>query len=181
MKALVLLAMLAAGGEGSCDDNSSDSKQSAAQEQILQEGTAQTGMPAIVNFRERKLLKSIIEMRDQASLTTYTYTYAENTGKRVWLCQSIGYPLPAATQYTNPAKRSGSSQGYVVVLPQADPNGLFSPASAEGTWVMCKDPSGPGVKPVYVEPRVITSPFPLDDQEPKPVELPAVNVKGAAK
>ena len=26
---------------------------------------------------------------------------------------------------------------------------------------MCKDPKGPDVRPVYVEPRVIVSPFPL--------------------
>lgn len=48
------------------------------------------------------------------------------------------------------------------VLPQADPNGLFSPASAEGTWILLKDPHGSDVKPVYVEPRVIVSPFKLE-------------------
>lgn len=169
--------MIATGAADSCDDNSSDSKQSAAQEQILSEGTAQTGMPAIRNFRERKLLKSILEMRDQANLTTYTYTYAENTGKRLFLCNSIGFPLPYSTQYTNPSKGSGSAQGYIVVLPQADPNGLFSPSSAEGTWVMCKNPNGPDVKPVYVEPRVITSLFRIEDESPAN-EIP-VSVKGA--
>lgn len=180
MRALAIVLMLATGTADGCDD-SSDTKQSAAQEQILLEGTAQTGMPAIKSFRERKLMKSIIEMRDQADLTTYTYLYAENTGKRIFLCASIGFPLPASTQYTNPQKRSGSGGGYVIPLPQADPNGLFSPSSAEGTWVMCKDPKGPDVKPVYVEPRIITSPFPFED-EPTAVELPAVNVKaGAAK
>lgn len=30
-----------------------------------------------------------------------------------------------------------------------------------GTWVMCKDPNGINVKPVYLEPRVIASPFEL--------------------
>ena len=45
-------------------------------------------------------------------------------------------------------------------MPQADPNGLFSPESAEGTWVLCSDPSGNGeTRPVYVEPRIIVSPF----------------------
>jgi hypothetical protein len=46
-------------------------------------------------------------------------------------------------------------------LPQADPNGLFSPASAEGTWILMKDPNGKEVKPVYIEPRIIVSPFKL--------------------
>ena len=142
---------------------SSDEVQQEQQERILQEGNAQTGMPAIKNFRERKLLKQIIEMRDQDGLVTYTYTVPETTGRPVFLCNSIGYGLPAATQYTNPQKIENppSIAGYYV-MPQADPNGLFSPSSAEGTWVMCTDPSGSGkTRPVYVEPRVIVSPFKL--------------------
>ena len=140
---------------------SSDEVQQEQQERILKEGNAQTGMPAIKNFRERKLLKQIIEMRDQDGLVTYTYTVPETTGRPVFLCNSIGYGLPAATQYTNPDKTDYYSTGSVT-LPQADPNGLFSPSSAEGTWVMCTDPNGSGkTRPVYVEPRVIVSPFQL--------------------
>lgn len=45
---------------------------------------------------------------------------------------------------------------------QADPNGLFSPTSADGTWILMADPNGgTAVKPVYVEPRIIVSPFKL--------------------
>lgn len=141
---------------------SSDQVQREQQEKILAEGTTQTGMPAIKNFRERKLLKDIIEMRDQDGLVTYTYMQAEMSGKLVFLCDSIGYGIPAATQYTAPEKIAASHhQGGFVTLPQADPNGLFSPSSAEGTWVMCKDPNGDKVRPIYVEPRVVTSPFKL--------------------
>lgn len=140
---------------------SSDEVQRSEQERILKESTSQTGMPAIKNFRERKLLKQIIEMRDQDGLVTYTYVVPETTGRPVFLCNSIGYGLPAATQYTNPQKIIGDSWGNVGI-PQADPNGLFSPESAEGTWVMCSDPSGNGkTRPVYVEPRIIVSPFRL--------------------
>jgi hypothetical protein len=139
----------------------SDQVQQKQQERILEEGTTQTGMPAIKNFRERRLLKDIIEMRDQEGLVTYTYIVPEMTGKLVFLCNSVGYGLPAATQYTNPEKLAVDHQYGVLALPQADPNGLFSPASAEGTWVMCKDPKGDKVRPVYIEPRVIVSPFEL--------------------
>jgi hypothetical protein len=139
----------------------SDETQRQDQERILKEGTQQTGMPAIKNFRERKLMKQIIEMRDQDGLVTYTYTTGID-GRPVFLCNSIGYGLPAATQYTNPQKTEYSGSTGVTTLPQADPNGLFSPDSAEGTWVMCSDPSGSGkTRPVYVEPRVIVSPFKL--------------------
>ncbi len=146
----------------------SDQKQQAAQEKILDEGTSQVGMPGITHFRERKILKDIYELRDQSDYSTFTYLYNEFTGKKVFFCNSIGYAIPYATQFTNPSKIVQSSMGsYQTVLPQADPNGLFSPASADGTWVMCKDPHGDSVKPVYVEPKVITSPFPMPDEEVK--------------
>jgi hypothetical protein len=140
--------------------NGSDSKQAAQQEKILAEGTAQIGMPSIVNFRERKLLKDIFELRDQMGFSTYTYLVGDDDIKMVFLCDSIGYGIPYATQFTNPEKIAvrDSEHGYVT-MPQADPNGLFSPASAEGTWIMCKDPNGKDVHVVYIEPRIIVSPF----------------------
>ena len=142
--------------------DTSDEKQQKQQERILDEGTSQVGMPAIKNFRERKLLKDIIEMRDQDTLVTYTYIVAEQTGALVFLCTSVGYGIPAATQFTNPNKIVVTTQSghYTTeVLPQADPNGLFSPASAEGTWVMCFSEKKEKVVPVYIEPRIIVSPF----------------------
>jgi hypothetical protein len=52
------------------------------------------------------------------------------------VCDSLGYGLSGATQFTNPQKIVERSQSGYAVLP-GDPNGLFSPAT-EGTWVMCK-------------------------------------------
>lgn len=156
--ASALLSTLAALGLAGCTGNSSDEVQRKQQERILAEGTSQTGMPAIINFRERKLVKMLLEVRDQENLNTYTYTYAEQSGKISFFCNSVGFGIPYATQYTNPQKYVLNSSG--AVLPQADPNGLFMPSSAEATWVMCKSPKGE-VKPVYVEPKVIVSPFKL--------------------
>jgi len=147
---------------GCTERQSSDQIQSQQQETILKEGTAKTGMPAINNFRERKILKEIYELRDQADLVTYTYLVAEMTGKLVFLGESIGYGIPAATQYTSPNKIEHPYSGHYVVMPQADPNGLFSPASAEGTWVLLRNPNGKDVKPVYCEPRIVVSPFKLN-------------------
>jgi hypothetical protein len=163
--AIVLLPMVMA-NEG-CDERepSSDDIQRAQQETILREGTAQVGMPAIKNFRERKLYKDILEMRDQDGLVTYTYLWNEMQGKKVFFCQSVGFGLPYATQFTSPQKPMvWYSQGVgAIAMPQADPNGLFSPSSAEGTWILCKNPNGQDTRPVYVEPRVIVSPFKLPE------------------
>jgi len=138
---------------------SSDAIANSQQEQISKQSVQAVGLPAIVNFQEKRILKDILEMRDRPDLVTYTYITDLN-GKLHKLCNSIGYGVPYATQYTNPQKIV-LSYGERVSMPQADPNGLFSPGSADGTWVLCKVPGKDEAKPVYVEPRIVTSPFPL--------------------
>jgi hypothetical protein len=183
--AVVCAIGLAMSQMGGCDDRqpTSDEVQRAQQETLLAEGTAQVGMPAIKNFRERKLLKDILELRDQQGLVTFTYL--ENMipkvvkgrtvlgGKLTYFGETIGYGIPYATQFTNPQKieRAQINVGYAV-LSQADPSGLFSPASAEGTWVIMKDPKGSKTLPIYIEPRIVVSPFKLDFDEVDGSEAP---------
>ncbi len=174
MNRLLLIAAIAVltDNSSSCaPDKTSNDVQRDAQNKILSEGTSAVGMPAIHNFRERRQLKDIYEMRDQEGLITYTYLYNEMQGKLVFLCGSIGYGIPAATQYTAPETMqtynldgAGSGNRFYGAerMSQADPNGLFSPPSAEGTWVTCLGPDKQQ-HPVYVEPRVIVSPFKLTE------------------
>lgn len=162
---------------GACKTRDSDDLQNQQQERILAEGTAQTGMPGIHNFRERKMLKQIFELRDQEGLVTYTYFWSSMTGQLVPFCDSIGYGFPAATQYTSPMKWDHYN-GNPYTLPQADPNGLFSPNSAEGTWIMCKDPQGAEARPVYVEERIVVSPFRMVRQIGSSVESPGPTSTG---
>lgn len=142
----------------------SDVVQAQQQEQMTMEATQQTGMPAIKNFNERKMAKMLFELRDQANLPTTTYLWSEYQGVTKKLCNSFGYGLPYAVQYTNPEKVAASAHSYgYAILPQADPNGLFMPDSADATWIMCQNPAVPSdVRPVYVEPKIIVSPFTLD-------------------
>jgi len=166
---LVMAVICLFGITGCLNENSSDSVQRKQQETMLQEATAQTGMPAIKNFWERKQLKHILELRDQEGYVTYTYL--ENImpvvvpgktslgGKLTFFGQTIGYGIPYATQYTNPQKTI-TYQG-IATMPQADPNGLFSPSSAEATWLIMKNPNGPDAQVVYCESRVVTLPYKL--------------------
>jgi len=129
------------------------------QEELTMQAVTQVGMPAITNFAEKRMMKDILELRDQNVATT-AYIVDMN-GKLHKICTAVGYGLPYATQYTNPQRIAGDGHGYVT-LPQADPNGLYSPASADGTWVLCVDPKSGKPRPVFIEPRVIVSPIPLD-------------------
>ena len=130
------------------------------QEEMSLRGVQTVGMPAIVNYAEKRMMKDIIEKRDQMQ-PTYTYIVDMN-GHTHKLCDSLGYGLPYATQYTNPQRVAYGDHGSVAI-PQADPNGLYSPSSAEGTWVMCLNPKTKKAEPQYIEPRIITTTYPLGE------------------
>ncbi len=170
LKLIVLVFAVSLFGISCAPDPTSSDHQRIAQEKMVSEGISQVGLPSIKNFRELKEAKDIYEMRDQTGLVTYSYLFSEMQGKMIFLCDSIGYPLPYAVQFTggeseqtfNIPSSNGSERYYGhEKLPQAEPNGLFSPGSAEGSWVLCKDPNGKDVRPVYVEPRVIVMQFKL--------------------
>ena len=165
MMKYVTVAGLAFGLAG-CNVPSSDRVQREQQEQLAMQGVMSVGMPAITRFAEKRMMKDILEMRDQMH-PTYTYLAGEQSGvigEKV--CDSLGYGLNGATQFTNPQKMTYSDGGnHVLVLPQADPNGLFSPAAAEGTWVMCKVPGSDKIQPQYIEPRVIILTFPKESRK----------------
>ncbi len=149
-------------GNSGCDPQPSATEiEARKQEQMTRQAVQQVGMPAIVNFQEKRVLKQILELRD-TKIVTITYIVDLN-GHLHKICDSIGYGIPYATQYTNPSMITDHYQGGYAILPQADPNGLYSPASAEGTWVLCSNPNKDGdITPMYIEPRVIVSTFPLD-------------------
>jgi len=162
-KFVALIALTSTLALAGCDmpPQSSDQIQNKKQEELSKQSVESVGLPAIKNFQEKRILKDILELRDNPKFATYTYTEDMN-GRLHLRCHSIGYGIPYATQYTNPQKMQWSEHGNVAIA-QADPNGLFSPASADGTWVLCKVPGKDDVQPIYVEPRITVSPFPLDN------------------
>ncbi len=120
MKKLLILLVMFAITFSSCKGRSqtADEVQKRQTEQSLREANKQIGMPSIVNFQERKLFKQI-------------RTVGQFLGK------GIGYGIPASTQFTNPSKYYDDPNGGIdagsIIIPQADPNGLFMPTSSDAT------------------------------------------------
>jgi len=161
-KFLMLFCLASILMSASCDDKpSSDQIMNAKQEQLAKELNAQTGMPTVTNGTMKKQLKMIIEECDKEKLICYAYIIPEMTGKPVFLGKCMGYGIPYATQYTNPQKIARESQYGIAVLPQADPDGLFKPGSADGTWLLLIDPATGEPHPVFCEPKVLVTPFKL--------------------
>lgn len=155
------------------EDNSGQAREQRAQQTLTNQAAVTVGVPAITNFTEKRILKMIYELRDNPNLVTYSY-YLDRDGNRHKLCPttSVGYGFPYATQFTAPhAPRiayplwpdgsQSTAGGHTYDADQPEPNGLYMPSTAEGTWVVCLAPDGKNLSPIYVEPRVIVSQFPL--------------------
>jgi hypothetical protein len=155
---LLLGALVILGANDGCSQDQSDQIQNDKQEQLSLQAVQSVGLPSITHFSEKRQLRSIYELRDQA-ISTVSYI-VDLQGHLHKVCDSVGYGIPYATQYTNPQKPLYANSA-TAMEPQADPNGLYSPASADGTWILCLDPRTKQTLPVYVEPRVLVSPFDL--------------------
>jgi hypothetical protein len=139
----------------------SEREQAEQTEQIVGNLRAQTGMPAIVNAQELKLAKMIYELRDSEDLMCYAYIVNLH-GELIFIGQCLGYGLPYSVQFSNPERIAWSSgQGGATTLPQPEPNGLFMPEGLSATWIMLIDPDTGEPRPVYFEPTIVVSPFPL--------------------
>lgn len=134
-----------------------DEAQAEQQESIVRDISAQTGMPNIVNARERKLLKMIYELRDQENLMTKTYMVARNTGELRFLCNSMGFPISDATGYTNPDRVMQKGQYGFGTMTQAEPNGLYTPDSSNAHWVMCLDKEKGKPVPTFINADLVVS------------------------
>jgi hypothetical protein len=177
---LILLIAVVSLLAGCPPPQTSDDIKREQQERSLAEGNMKVGMPGIINFRQAKIMRMIQELCDQEIVT---YTYVENMmprvvpgltargGKFTYIGETIGFPLPYASQFTAPEsmqsynlKNTGSSEHRygVARLPQADPDGLFKPGSAEGSWVLMKDPKSDKVSPFYSESRLTCFTFKLE-------------------
>ena len=165
---LVAIALLFVGCTKS--KQSADTLQTKQSETLFSEAQRQIGMPNIVNFQQRKLMKLIFELCDKEDLITYAYIKSDYQGKLFFIGKCIGYGIPFSAQFTNPEKvvqgdhqlgRDLAGMNFVMKIPQADPNGLFMPTSSSATWLMMLDPKTNKPRPVYIEPEIVVSPFPL--------------------
>lgn len=137
-------------------------REATATQQLMDQASTAVGMPAIVNFHEKRMLKMLYELRDRADIVTYTY-YVDLQGRRHKVCPttSIGYGIPFSAQFTAPSRDVDWYENTGTIM-QPEPNGLYMPDSTSATWVMCLDPKKNEPVPVYVEPAVMVSPFQMD-------------------
>lgn len=171
MKKLFIVLILICGiGFLGCEKKNrsiAEQQQTEQTNKILDEINRQVGLPNIINFQQKKLMKMVYELSDKEDLICYAYIKSDYQGKLMFIGKCLGFGVPFSAQYTNPQKL----QAFDVpggwqreVISQADPNGLYMPTSSSATWLMMIDPKTKQPRPVYIEPEIVVSPFPLHQE-----------------
>ena len=153
------------------------SKENNYTQDLMEQSSNIVGYPDVTNFFEKAQLKEIYELRDDPNLICYWYTKNDMTGKWIYQGECIGYGIPYTTQFTQPdtiqraalpvldinGNDKGRNEYFTEVLPQADPNGLYSSASpsTSATWILTTDKEG-NITPTYVESEITVSQSKLD-------------------
>lgn len=141
----LLLAFL-----GACEyQEAADTKDKAVVNEQQKVYATTQPIPTFKWSQDRDNLIQIYKQKNDAR-NTYAVVRSSGTGEILWHCPSIGFPIPADTQLTNPLQILYATSAGVGVVEQAEPNGLFTSKNTDGTYVFCVDSQG-NVSPQYTE------------------------------
>lgn len=106
-------------------------------------------------FNHSQIRQELIDIETaQANGVQSTTFFMPNVGPPEGSCSSIGAPVAATTELTNPQQvvYGGGSSPQVdrLVVSQMDPNGVYS-GNSTGTYVMCVNPTNGQVYAQYWE------------------------------
>lgn len=138
---VIALAACDSGTTGKQADAVNNDQQSSADALVQLQAAQPT--PA---FQYSQLRQTVIDIEKAQAGTTQTTTFFFNQGvaNPVDTCPSIGFPVPATDQLTNPQqiiRDRGDRNGGNIAIPQVDPTGVYSGDTA-GTYVLCVDGQG---------------------------------------
>lgn len=152
---LVLLGVVVAGCVTSDNSDRGDRQTINRQQEIYDKALP---IPLFDYSQTRDSLIQIYRTK-VSSVATYS-VITSMTGQVLFQCPSIGFPIAADTQLTNPLKPTWPNTAASAVIEQAEPDGTFTSKNTDATYVLCVLSNGK-VAPVYAEQKVLTFTFPV--------------------
>ena len=162
--ALAASAVALAACDVSTGSGTADRQASQQQEDIANRAQQEVGIYQPTNFTRKRLANRIGQMLDSPNLATVSYAQGLD-GRLRCIGHTIGFPLPGATQTTSPQKLVNADLGQYhgdMLVPQSEPDQLFSPQSEDATWIVLVNSKGVAA-PAYFEGHVQTF---LPDHKP---------------
>jgi len=141
--AVVAIGLLTTGSAAGCTGESSAAQEDeATSEQMLKDYQKSQPVEIYKYSQYRENLRDVLRTQADATPTT-TFVFNQGVADPILVCPSIGFPIPSTAQLTNPQQIARSYQGGYAIMPQVEPNGVFTGESS-GTYVVCRDANGNG-------------------------------------
>ena len=143
MVAAMALTLTACGTSGNDKGSATNADQQLANEQLDQ---FQKSQP-VPKYNWSQLRQNLIELEKAQADTTATTSFFFNVGVKepITVCPSIGFPIPATYQLTNPQQvislDTPGAGGAAVTIGQLEPTGVYT-ADTSGTYVICVGDDG---------------------------------------
>lgn len=137
---LAVLALVLATGASDCSGKDEATKRDE-QLSAAQLDQFQRAQP-VPRFTSSQLRQNLIEIETAQANATVTTSFmflmagSGSTGPLVHSCPSIGFPIPATYQLTNPQQGINGDGGIGYALPQIEATGVYT-GDTTGTYVMC--------------------------------------------
>lgn len=155
-KPIALAALLIVGAAACTSEPSAIKSERKTTQEAAQAFSTNQPMPVFTWSQQRQTLIDIITMQIETTATfSYFFAVGRADAEPVFSCPSIGDPIPATYQLTNPEASQWDSNGGNFTLPQMEPTGVYS-GETEGTNVLCVGDNGTRYK-VYWEGQVMTT------------------------
>jgi len=138
--AAIVTAVLAAGLLAACDSGSSNGNDIANAQQANDDTTYAFVQP-LPHFPFSQIRQNVIEAEaiDAFGINSTTFFFVPGIDHPIYQCASIGVPVPATDQLSNPwvAQWAGGTNGNAgVAIGQAEPDGVFT-GDTTGTNSIC--------------------------------------------
>lgn len=139
--------VLLAAGLTACHGTSTTSGQAKENKQQAQDTASLVNNQPLPHFGWSQFRQTAIDVETIQAQGTATTSFFFNMGVRdpMFVCPSIGLPMPNTAQLSNPQQVvSGSDdRGYgLTTIGQMDPNGTYAPSASTGTAVICVNSAG---------------------------------------
>ena len=137
--AALLTGTLLSGVLVACDSQSANSKERDQQASIQDTLMKNQPLPYWTYSEYRQTLIDV-ESAEAHGVATTSFFFNQGVQDPIFVCPSIGFPIPSTANLSNPQQItwSGNQTG---VVSQMDPNGVYTGQSS-GTYVECVDPTG---------------------------------------
>lgn len=148
--AVVGLVVVAGVGAAACQSSGPSAPSAQAKENTQQaaDSTSLINNQPIPGLNYSQLRQNLIEIETAQANGVQTTSFFFNQGVQdpIFVCPSIGFPIPNTASLSNPEQIIQADGGYQatnsVPIPQMDPNGIYAPTSSSGTYAICVGADG---------------------------------------